>query len=91
LLRLLDINKPSRQLVATAILNFREYGYFGGNFKLMVTNLNIYYLNKAVILNLHMAARAVILNLPGYYYKYIYWFDVNKAPFRISNLTLNFV
>jgi hypothetical protein len=61
LLRLLDINKPSRQLVSTAIFNFREYGYFGDNFKLMVTNLNIYYLNKAVILNLNMAAREIIL------------------------------
>jgi len=26
-----------------------QYGNFGGNFKLMLTNLKIYYLNKAVI------------------------------------------
>jgi len=26
-----------------------QYGEFGGNFKLMLTNLNIYYMNKAAI------------------------------------------
>jgi len=33
--------------------------------------------------------RAVILNLICYYLNIYYWFDVNKAPFWILNLTFN--
>jgi len=49
LLWLLDVNKLCRQHVANAILNLRQYGCYSGNFKLMLTNLNIYYLNKTAI------------------------------------------
>jgi hypothetical protein len=60
-----------------------QYGNFGGNFKLMLTNIKIYYLNKAVICKYGGSSgnfKPIIMNT-------YYWFDVNKGAILICLLT----